>query len=300
MLLKKQCDSTQMSSIIKKSSSNIKTTLLVTQEKITVNYSKKIIVKLTALLLIYSHAQPIYSQRNSSIIDNTKIIFLTIFRFLQKTKSYLLEEYNTYFEELSCRNKIDNYIDAVASGKLNQVFLDLESSDLSIAESAFSQLKKWWPWQREHTFLIPNLDGDIEESCFLKVLDVNIMKICEENHITRQDYIAKYMDEGSIKKIRGYKEHCISLQKEGDLNALLNKAIYMRDRVIKNGKKTVLIDNIYLAIVQKISEDPITKYLHDIRYAPTLKESEEALAAFHKYLEEELYPQLYLKNTQNI
>ena len=158
--------------------------------------------------------------------------------------------------------------------------------NLSKAEWAFFTLKEFWPWHREYTFLIPTFDINSEESRFISKLGFDIMKMFERELITREDYIAKYTDEQSYKVLLKYSEECLELQKNGNLDGLLNEVNRLRNHVIKNGTKTVLVDNICLAIVETIYLNPITELLHTIKYAP-LEEAEEAFRTLKQYLSEQ-------------
>lgn len=173
------------------------------------------------------------------------------------------------------------FLDALISEDVQQLIKDINNPDLFIAESAFTVLKILWPWKRQYTFLIPNLD-DNTESDFIMKLCIDIMKIVERDYITRPDYITKYTDIQSFDIIQKYKEQCIQLQKKGNLEDLLNEVNYLRHRVTKNGKKNNLTDNICLAIAEKISLDPVTTLLHEIAHAPSLEEAHYALQTLEK------------------
>lgn len=247
------------------------------------------------LFFLCLHAYPINSQNNNSVISNTKILFTTVKRYLKQIKSYILDkytkQYNSWFrsekilsnKEASIEERIDIFLDALTSCHLRQLIPSLQSPDLAVAEKAFCTLKEYWPWHREYTFLISNLDNNIEESYFAEKFG-GIMEMVEMFHITRQDYIAKYTDAKSFKMIDEHRKHCIEFQKNGDLDGLWDETIRLRKRVIKNGKKTILADNICLAIVEKIYRDPVSKLLHTIRYAPTIEEAQDAMQALEKHI----------------
>lgn len=246
-----------------------------------------------ALSFLCLHTYPTKSQNDNFVIHNAKTIFLAITHYLEQVKHHIVDHYRKQYKaqpaslptkEIPCiEERIDIFLHFLECGQLIPL---LRSPDLAVAEKAFCALKKHWPWPRDYTFLIPNLDGNNEEIYFTEKLG-SVIKMVEMFHITRKDYIAKYTDTKSFKRIQEYREHCIELQKEGDLANLWKEIIKLRDRITKNGRKTIIADNICLAIVETIYRDPVTKLLHKIKYAPTLEEADDALQAAERYLLEQ-------------
>lgn len=253
---------------------------------------KKILRSITPLLVcFYAYPTNIHNNNNFNVTPS-KNLFSTIKKRLQKIKQTVankcVKQYKSWFKsktELSTNDKIHRFLDALTWGKISELMPYIQCPDLTIAEAVFSLLKKYWPWQRDYTFLIPNLDNNTKESDFIIKLRFDLMKIVEIDHITRADYIYKHTNTQSFQTILDYLEHCTLLQANADLNGLFNEINRLRNRVIKNGRKTIIADNICLAIAEKFYLDPVTKLLHTVKYAPTLKEAEEAYETTKKIME---------------
>lgn len=239
---------------------------------------KKNLLKSIAILLLCFNTYKIEAQGyNNSPVMHIKIAFSHIKNYWEEIKRFSLNKLDKTDEKIF-------FIDLLLSENMPELLRQIKCPVLDLAESLLSLLKESWPWDREYTFLIPNLDNNKEESDFISELGFDIMKIVERDHITREDYIIKHTDEQSFKRVQEYKEKCIQLQKKGDLYSLAKEVNRLYNRVIKNGKATILSDNICLAIVEKIYLDPITRLLHTIKHAPTLAEAEEASRILDEYL----------------
>lgn len=262
------------------------------KQKLKMIHFKKNNLRSVALFFLCLHAYPIKSHNNNFVIHNTKIIFSTIAQYLRQIKHHIVDQYITQYnkqsaqsaKEISCtKEKISTFLYALKSDRLKQLMLLLQSPNLAVAEKAFCALKKYWPYHREYTFLIPDFHNNKEEFPFAENFG-RLIKKNEMFHITRNDYIAKYTNKKSFKRIQEYTKRCVELQKEGDLASLWSEIINLRNRVIKNGRKTVLADNICLAIVETVYRTTVTKLLHKVKYAPTLEEAEDARQAITIYI----------------
>jgi hypothetical protein len=247
-------------------------------------YLKKNPLKSTIALLICFNARTIESQNNNSNYPTKKTMFSNIKTCIQQIKVSIVnqysKQYNGWFKEratLSKDIKKNRFFDALTSGIISDLVTYIRFPDLDVSEAVFTLFERNWPWTRDHTFLIPNLDNNMEESDFISHCNIDIMKIVEIEHITRMDYVIKYTDAHSLQIIMKCIDLCTSLQTNADLNGLCDEINRLRHRVIKNGKKTVIVDNICLAIAEKIYLDPITTLLHTVKHAPTLKEAKKAL-----------------------
>ncbi len=164
------------------------------------------------------------------------------------------------------------FLDALLSGKVARLIDLIQHPDLKIAESAFNQLKNLWDWKHDHTFLIPSTVNGIEESDFITVLGIDIMKIVERYLITRPDYIAAHTNSQSQAIIQKCKEKCALLQQTNDIKTLFKKVKQpLFQEVVKKGKQATPTDIICLAIAEKAVLDPINVVLGRIKDAPSLK-----------------------------
>ena len=115
--------------------------------------------------------------------------------------------------------------------------------------------------------------------------------IAERTLITRPDYIAKYANAQSLERIQEHKKQCVQLQQKGNLKGLFVEINHLYHRVIKNGKKNNLADNVCLAITEVSYFDPATAILYTIEHAPIEKSCKEL-----EHLRFELLDQALQKN----
>jgi len=184
------------------------------------------------------------------------------------------------------------FLDVLLSEQVTELLSQMQYPDLNIVQSAFDELKQLWPWKREHTFLGPDFKDGSGEPGFTANLGVNIMKIAEKSLITRPDYITKHTNVQEQKTIQECREKCYLLQQKGNKDALFSQKQQLYGYVHGNRNKNDLITNICLAIVENCYLDPITRVLHEITHAPSLKKSCDHL----KNLELQLLTQAQQQN----
>jgi hypothetical protein len=175
-------------------------------------------------------------------------------------------------EDLFIEQKL-NFIKFIKSGCVSNCISHITHSELEIAEISFALLKKAWPWHREYTHLIPSLDNNADEVGFIQELGFDALRIIEREYIVRYDYIAKHTNETSLKIIEEYVKYCRKLQETSDIDRLLEGIIHLHNRVIKNGKNTILADNICLAIAELIYFEPETELFRLIKSTSTIEET---------------------------
>jgi hypothetical protein len=151
-----------------------------------------------------------------------------------------------------------------AQKNINDIFEDLELRVQSNNQNThFILIPLHTPDMPE----IPTLATDPEEQAFIAKLGIDILRFAERSLITREDYIAEYADEQSLKAIHEYKKKCILLQQKGDIDSLFSEINRLHSIVIKNGDRNTITDYICLAIAEKFYINPIASILHKIRHA---------------------------------
>jgi len=183
------------------------------------------------------------------------------------------------------------FCEALRSGKVLDLFNQIYDPHLPTAEKAFSELKSLWIRARKHLFLM-NKPYNARELDFLTKVGLDIMGSAERTLVTRPDYIAKYADAQSLKKIQGHIEYCRHLQQTGNSKALFDEATKLRSMVKKSSDFTTKIN---FAITQKTYFDPATTALHNIAHAP----SREKACSNLKSLELQLLTQAQQQNIMN-
>lgn len=201
-------------------------------------------------------------------------------RFLDRKKIFPIEQAELKF------------LDLLISGEIKQLLKQIQHPDLSIAEEAFTKLKKLWPWKREHTFLTSSHQNGTGESGFIVNLGINIMEIAERDLISRLDYIAQHADTQSFKIIQEYREKCIALQQQGDRNALFQEKLQLQVYIFNNNKNDDFTSNVCYAIAEKAYLNTITSILYNIVHTLSL---EKALNQLH-YLEIQILDQAQQQN----
>jgi hypothetical protein len=161
------------------------------------------------------------------------------------------------------------FCQALKSGKVLDLFNQIYSADLATAEKAFNQLKELWIRYRKYNFL-KDKPYNTRELEFLTNVGFDIMGSAERALVTRQDYILKYADAQSLKKIQEYEKYCRQLQQAGNKKALFDEAIKLRAMVTK---RSDFATKIRFATAQKTLFDPATEALHKIAHAPSLEKA---------------------------
>ncbi len=179
-----------------------------------------------------------------------------------------------------------DFLDLLISGHITGLLEQIMHPDLNVAQSAFEELKRLWPWKREHTFLGVDLKYGTGEPGFVNAIlgGVDIMKITEKKLITHKDYIAKYTTTQGQKTIQEYREACYLLQQKGNQTELFNQKQQLYQCINKNSIKNDLVANICFAIAENCWLNPITRIFDSIAHAPSLEKACDHLKNLEKQI----------------
>jgi hypothetical protein len=192
----------------------------------------------------------------------------TAAKYINKNKGFLTRQQTSLTAHAELK-----FLDALLSGKVQELLRNIHHFDLNIAEEAFIELKELWIWKRNHTFLTSGFISGSGESDFITRLGIDIMKMAERDLISRSDYIAKHANPQSFEIIQKHREKCIKLQQSGDKNSLLQEELQLRKQLFINKKNNNFIDNVCYAIAEKTYSDPITTILYNIAHASSLEKA---------------------------
>jgi len=209
----------------------------------------------------------------------------TVQTILNQVKSSLVATYAKKASDLLCVNRETKllqlsaeikFVDALLSGKVNQLLKQTQSSDLRIAQNAFSELNQLWPYQHKRSFLNPKFYSK-DEKKFIKKINVDVMKIAEAKLCANSSFIEKYADQKSLQDIRHFQKRYTSLQQQGNRQALYQEVKNLRQQIQINGKNEDFVTNVRLAIALEKLTAPITGFLDKIVHAPCLNKAQERI-----------------------
>lgn len=163
------------------------------------------------------------------------------------------------------------FLNKLLSGEVSQLLEKILRADPKTSHKSLVELKKIYPYERQYRFVVPLILDNKEETFIQECLGEDIVKIAEQNLLSRQDFINHFANKEELQIIQSFKEKCLLLQKQGDVKGLINESKKLSASIILNNKKYDFAANACIAIVETMLQNQITTVFENIKNAPSLE-----------------------------
>ena len=178
-------------------------------------------------------------------------------RFERLTKYFKYKRAKAWREsKIRKYNCILPIIDALKSGRVEQLMNDIHYADYDTANKAFQELKALF--SVDGTYICDNAYP-------VNLLGVDILRIAADGFTTRGDFIVNHMGKECLDEIQQFSRLCNVLQKKNDIAALEN--LYKRLAIkVSLNEMPNMADEICFAIAERAFKDPINLTFGKIRH----------------------------------